>query len=213
MAAKPGEAADPARQRVEAIDALLPQTQCRRCGYDDCRSYAAAVAAGAPINRCPPGGAEGVRRLARLTGRDALPLDARCGVEEPRRVARVEEDGCIGCTLCIQACPVDAIAGAPRRMHSVLADACTGCALCLPACPTDCLRMLPLPGLEQRTGWQAWSAAQAQESRLRYQARQLRLQAPTDAPPAGARPAPGHAKARIEAALERARQRQAQRAC
>lgn len=160
---------------LESIDAALPQTQCRRCGYDDCRAYAQAVARGEAINRCPPGGAEGVQRLARITGRAELAIDPQCGVESPRRVASIDEAACIGCTLCIQACPVDAIAGAPKRMHSVLADWCTGCELCLAPCPTDCIRMLALPGLEQATGWQAWSDEQAARARHRYLQRARRL--------------------------------------
>ena len=128
---------------VERIDAALPQTQCQRCGYPACRPYAEAIARGeAPINRCPPGGAEGVRVLARITGRPLLPLDPACGTETPPRVAVIDEDACIGCTKCIQACPVDAIVGATKLMHSVIADRCTGCELCLPPCPVDCIAMV-----------------------------------------------------------------------
>jgi electron transport complex protein RnfB len=128
---------------VARIDALLPQTQCGRCGYPACRPYAEAIARGdAPINRCPPGGAEGVRMLARITGRPVLPLDPACGAEAPPRIALIDEDACIGCTKCIQACPVDAIVGASKRMHTVIADRCTGCELCLPPCPVDCIAMV-----------------------------------------------------------------------
>ena len=130
------------------IDALLPQTQCTRCGYDGCRPYADAIAAGeADIDRCPPGGEEGIARLARLLGRAAKPLDPECGVYQPPRVAVIEEDACIGCTKCIQACPVDAIVGASQLMHTVIASWCTGCELCIPPCPVDCIALAPAPAL------------------------------------------------------------------
>lgn len=130
---------------ADRIDAALPQTQCTRCGYPACRPYAEAVARGeAAINRCPPGGAEGVRTLARITGQPVLPLDPECGVEAPVAVALIDEDACIGCTKCIQACPVDAIVGASKLMHTVVADLCTGCELCVPPCPVDCIAMIPL---------------------------------------------------------------------
>jgi electron transport complex protein RnfB len=149
------------------LDAALPQTQCTRCGYPDCRAYADAVAAGeAAINRCPPGGAEGVARLAALTGQPVQPLDAACGAEGPRRLAVIDEAWCIGCTLCLPACPVDAIVGANKRMHTVIDGLCTGCELCLPVCPVDCIALLPVSG--DLTGWQAWTAAQADEARARY---------------------------------------------
>ena len=158
---------------ADRIDAALPQTQCTRCGYPDCRGYADAVASGgAAINRCPPGGAEGIERLAALTGLPVLPLDPGCGLEGPRRLAVIDEASCIGCALCIKACPVDCIIGAPRRMHSVIDDLCTGCELCLPACPVDCITLLPVTG--ERTGWQAWTAAQADQARAGYGAHQQR---------------------------------------
>lgn len=128
---------------VRSIDAVLPQTQCQRCGYDACLPYAEAVAAGDAINRCPPGGDAGIRDLARLLGREPLPLNPDCGVESPLRVAVIREAECIGCTKCIQACPVDAIIGASKLMHTVLADICTGCELCLPPCPVDCIDLVP----------------------------------------------------------------------
>ncbi len=132
---------------VARIDAALPQTQCARCGYPACRPYAEAVARGeAAINRCPPGGIEGVRLLARITGRAVLPLDLACGTEAPPRVAVIDEGVCIGCTKCIQACPVDAIVGASKLMHTVVADLCTGCELCIPPCPVDCIAMVPARG-------------------------------------------------------------------
>ena len=140
-AASTGESLD---ALIDRIDAALPQTQCTRCGYPACRPYAEAIVRGeAAINRCPPGGAEGVRVLARITGRPALPLDRECGVEAPPRVAVIDEDTCIGCTKCIQACPVDAIVGASKLMHTVIADLCTGCELCIPPCPVDCIAMVP----------------------------------------------------------------------
>ena len=198
---------------LERIDAALPQTQCTRCGYPDCRAYAQAVAEdGEAINRCPPGGAEGVARLAALTGRPPLPLDAQCGAEAPLRIAHIDERGCIGCTLCLQACPVDAIAGARRLMHSIVADWCTGCELCVAPCPTDCIEMLP--AASSATGWDAWSDAQAAAARARHARRQARLQRAQDLRDrqlhALAPKAPG-SSALLAAALERARQRQASR--
>jgi electron transport complex protein RnfB len=158
---------------AQRIDALLPQTQCTRCGEPDCARYARAIADGAPLNRCPPGGAEGIARLAALTGRPVLPLDPAHGVEAPRRRVWIDETACIGCTLCIKACPVDAIVGAPKRMHHVLPEACTGCDLCLPACPVDCIHGAEAtPGL---SGWAAWSPTQAAQARERYQRRNQRL--------------------------------------
>jgi Na+-translocating ferredoxin:NAD+ oxidoreductase subunit B len=159
---------------AQRIDALLPQTQCTRCGYPDCRSYAEAVAAGAAaLNRCPPGGAEGIRRLAALLGRPELPLDPEFGDEGPRRTVHIEEATCIGCTLCIQACPVDAIIGAPKRMHAVVEADCTGCELCLPVCPMDCIALEEASA--GATGWAAWSPAQADAARARHASRQARL--------------------------------------
>ena len=135
-------------QLARRIDDLLPQTQCTRCGYAGCRPYAEAIAAGAAdIDRCPPGGEEGVARLARLLGREAKPLDPECGEYRSPRVAVIEEPACIGCTKCIQACPVDAIVGASKRMHTVIASWCTGCELCIPACPVDCIALQPVPTL------------------------------------------------------------------
>jgi electron transport complex protein RnfB len=156
-----------------AIDALLPQTQCTRCGYPDCRGYAEAIAAGtADIDRCPPGGAEGIARLAALAGRTPKPLDAACGSEGPRRLAVIDEAACIGCTRCIEACPVDCIVGAAKRMHTVIEPLCTGCELCLPACPVDCIALEDAtPGA---SGWAAWSATQAEQARERYRTRQAR---------------------------------------
>ena len=160
---------------VDRIDAALPQTQCTRCGYPDCRSYARAVAEEeVPVNQCPPGGDEGVRRLAALTGRPVLPLNPVNGTEGPLKRAVIDEDWCIGCTLCIAACPVDCIIGAAKRMHTVVPTQCTGCELCLPACPVDCIAMVDSsPG---RSGWAAWSETQACEARDRYAFHRLRQQ-------------------------------------
>ncbi len=159
---------------AQRIDALLPQTQCTRCGYPDCRSYAEAVAGGAaPLNQCPPGGAEGIRQLAALLGQPELPLNPEFGDEGPRRAVYIEEATCIGCTLCIQACPVDAIIGAPKRMHAVIEADCTGCELCLPVCPMDCIALEEASA--GATGWAAWSPAQADAARTRHAARQARL--------------------------------------
>jgi electron transport complex protein RnfB len=157
------------------LHAALPQTQCTRCGYPDCARYAEAMAAGdAPINQCPPGGAEGVARLAALTGQPVQPLNPANGAEGPRTLAVIDEDWCIGCTLCIAACPTDAILGANKRMHTVIEPYCTGCELCVPVCPVDCISLENASG--DRTGWQAWSQAQADEALARYQWRTERLQ-------------------------------------
>jgi electron transport complex protein RnfB len=186
------------------LHAALPQTQCTRCGYPDCAGYAQAVADGeAPINQCPPGGAQGVARLAALTGRPALPLNPDNGVEGPRRLAVIDENWCIGCTLCLEACPTDAILGGNKHMHTVIEPYCTGCELCVPVCPVDCIAMENVTG--ERTGWDAWSPQQADEALARYTVRQQRR--------AEARPAvveteaPPSKQSVIEAALARARAR------
>ena len=130
---------------TEQINAVLPQTQCGQCGYPGCRPYAEAIAAGdASINRCPPGGEGGIAALAALLDTEPLPLDEEHGEEKPRAVAYIREDECIGCTKCIQACPVDAILGAAKRMHTVIAEECTGCDLCVDPCPVDCIEMRPI---------------------------------------------------------------------
>lgn len=148
--------------------AALPQTQCTRCGYPDCAAYAHAIVAGeAPINQCPPGGAQGIERLARLTGQPVIPLNPVNGTEGPRSVAVIDEAWCIGCTLCIKVCPTDAILGSNKRMHTVIEPYCTGCELCLPACPVDCIGLVNVTGAQ--TGWDAWSAPLAAEARERYE--------------------------------------------
>lgn len=158
----------------QILDAL-PQTQCSRCGYPDCAAYAQAIAAGeAGINRCPPGGTDGVERLARLTGLPASPLDPVFGLEGAMTVAVIDEDWCIGCTLCLKVCPTDAIVGSNKRMHTVIEAYCTGCDLCLPVCPVDCIAMENVSG--ERTGWAAWSQSQADTARQRYAFHQIRLQ-------------------------------------
>lgn len=204
------------------IDAALPQTQCTRCGYPDCATYAQAIASGeAAINQCPPGGAEGVARLAAITGMAALPLSAEHGVEGPRSVAFIDEAWCIGCTLCIKACPTDAIVGSNKRMHTVIETYCTGCELCIPACPVDCIQLETASGAA--TGWAAWSAPLAQQARARYQQHRQRVpleDAEEEPAEAMGEPAPDSTstttsaadarKAAIAAAMERARQRRQQ---
>lgn len=131
---------------VEQIDSLLPQTQCAQCGYPGCRPYAQAIAdQQAPINQCPPGGDATVARLADLLGRQVIPLNTQFGIEKPPAVAYIIEQDCIGCTLCIHACPVDAIVGSAKLMHTVLTEHCTGCELCIAPCPVDCIDLLPAP--------------------------------------------------------------------
>jgi Na+-translocating ferredoxin:NAD+ oxidoreductase subunit B len=159
---------------ADQIEDLLPQTQCTKCGYSGCRPYAEAIADGtAEINQCPPGGIEGVARLAGLLGRKVIPINPANGHERPRPVAFIDESLCIGCTLCIQACPVDAIIGAAKQMHTILPSLCTGCDLCVAPCPVDCIVMYPVTG--DRTGWDAWSAEQAAAARERHDFRTFRL--------------------------------------
>lgn len=159
---------------ADRINDALPQTQCTRCGFPDCKAYAQAIAIDkAPINQCPPGGLEGIAVLSKMTGRPLLPLNPENGREGPMTVAVIDEAWCIGCTLCIKVCPTDAILGSNKVMHTVIEAACTGCDLCLPVCPVDCIEMVPVSN--ERTGWSAWSAELAQQARHRYEARQLRL--------------------------------------
>ncbi|MES2317011.1 MAG: electron transport complex subunit RsxB [Pseudomonadota bacterium] len=164
---------------ADLVEDLLPQTQCTKCGYAGCRPYAEAIADGtAGINQCPPGGTEGVARLAALTDRPIIPINPINGIERARPVAFIDEALCIGCTLCIQACPVDAILGAAKQMHSILPSLCTGCDLCVAPCPVDCISMLPVTG--ERTGWDAWTQEQADAARSRHDFRSVRLQRERD---------------------------------
>lgn len=136
---------------VERIDAVLPQTQCGQCGFPGCKPYATAIAAGeADINQCPPGGEDGVKKLAELLGVEPKPLNAE---PRPKAVAVIDENTCIGCTLCIQACPVDAILGSAKHMHTVISSECTGCELCLAPCPVDCISMQALPETVSTWKW------------------------------------------------------------
>ena len=200
---------------AEQIDAVLPQTQCTQCGYASCRPYAEALATkAAAINRCPPGGARGIERLAEVTGEAVMPLNPSNGREGPFRLARIDEPLCIGCTLCIQACPVDAIVGAARLMHSVIGDLCTGCGLCVAPCPVDCIVMDATDIV--------WTTTDADRARTRFHARAARLARSTRAAGPGlaatlpdqaasaeaARPAPiddARKQQLILAAVERAR--------
>ncbi len=204
----------------------LPQTQCTRCGYPDCATYAQAIAnEGVAINQCPPGGAVGIARLAAITGRPVLPLNPAHGLETPRSIAFIDENWCIGCTLCIAACPTDAIIGTNKVMHTVQEAHCTGCELCLPVCPVDCIMLENAS--DTRTGWSAWSGAQAQQAQNRYEFRSIRLlkqdthkqalhvltapETPAPAQDTGAGKTPGPAQdakqALIAAAVARARER------
>ena len=168
----------PVAPSIEAIDAWLPQTQCTQCGYPSCLAYAQALAHGeTDINRCPPGGDITINALAQLLGTIARPLDPECGKHEPKVLVAIDEDLCIGCTLCIQACPVDAIVGAAKSMHTVIASECTGCELCIPPCPVDCINIIPAP--RQSAGphwtWPEYSPAQTQRARDRAHSRLRRL--------------------------------------
>ena len=170
------------KELANRLEDALPQTQCTKCSYPDCRAYAEAMATGEVLpNRCPPGGVEGIQRLSAILApifpQDAFELhpqiDPDCGIERPRPVAFIDPKTCIGCTLCIQACPVDAIVGASKQMHVVLSDWCTGCDLCIPPCPVDCITMINVT--DEKTGWDAWSPELAMLARSRYQARDVRL--------------------------------------
>jgi electron transport complex protein RnfB len=170
------------KELADRLEDILPQTQCTKCSYPDCRAYAQAMATGEALpNRCPPGGVEGIVRLSAILTpifpQDAFELhpsiDPECGLERPRPVAFIDPKTCIGCTLCIQACPVDAIVGASKQMHVVLSDWCTGCDLCIPPCPVDCITMQDVT--DQNTGWDAWSPELADAARARYATRNVRL--------------------------------------
>ena len=157
---------------ADRIDALLPQTQCEQCGYHGCRPYAEAIVnREADINQCPPGGSIGIEKLAALLDRTPIPLNPNNGIEKPRTLARIVEADCIGCTKCIQVCPVDAIVGANKLMHTVIADDCTGCERCVPACPVDCIVLEPMPLA------QADDPIHANVARMHFQRRETRLAA------------------------------------
>jgi electron transport complex protein RnfB len=218
----------PSARLAARIEAALPQTQCTRCGYPDCAAYAQAIVQEqVPINQCPPGGAEGIARLAQLTGQPLLALNPAHGQETARSVAVVDEAWCIGCTLCITACPTDAIVGSNKRMHTVITAHCTGCELCIPVCPVDCIQLENASG--PLTGWNAWSDADASKALERYKLHSTRrskdarqgmktlTEEPTT-PQTGTPPpqtcaegaAPSSKQALIAAALARARAQRAQ---
>lgn len=215
---------------IGEIDAVLPQTQCGQCGFAGCEPYARAIVEGnADINQCPPGDTAGIRKIAALLGVEPKPLNTRHGQPKPRALAAIDESRCIGCTFCIQACPVDAIVGAAKRMHTVLADECTGCELCVAPCPMDCIAMVPAT---QPRGSADDIAAElkrkADQARSRYRFRQQRLQQKirredhpavttgplTEMPRAIAKPSPLHNDDRkhdiVRAALKRAAAMRAQ---
>jgi electron transport complex protein RnfB len=153
---------------IDKINSILPQTQCTRCGYPSCKDYATAIAEEkADINQCPPGGNEGITLLANMLDKEVKPLNPENGKIEPRRLAIIEEEACIGCTLCIKACPVDAIIGANKMMHTIIASECTGCDLCIPACPVDCIKVVPDPD-------QIWSMERRNRAQSRFEQHQLR---------------------------------------
>jgi electron transport complex protein RnfB len=199
---------DETNRLAERIDALLPQTQCRRCGYPGCRPYADAIAEGsAPINQCPPGGSETIAALAKLVGKPAIPLDPARGQPGPRVIARIDEATCIGCTLCLAACPVDAIVGASKLMHTVLAEHCTGCELCLPPCPVDCIALL--------SAGRPWTRRDSDRARERFVAHRGRIGAAAakrnGTATSGDEAALLRRRSAVAAALARARARRAAR--
>jgi len=208
-------------QLIEKIDAILPQTQCRQCGYQGCKPYAVAIASGeAQINQCPPGGEAGIRALAHLTGFQYQPLNTQHGEYKPKALAMIDETVCIGCTLCLQACPVDAILGANKRMHTVIAAECTGCELCIAPCPVDCISMVAVKETSSVVD-QLTQKAKTKESRnaadiarARYEFRLKRIErerqeriqkhANRTSKPAANLPAINDKKAAIAAAMARA---------
>jgi electron transport complex protein RnfB len=178
---------------AERIDALLPQTQCTRCGYAGCRPYAAAIAAGeAPINQCPPGGRATIEALARLLEREFLPLNPANGVESPPRVAWIDEERCIGCARCLPPCPVDAIVGASKYLHTVIVERCTGCELCLAPCPVDCIEMRPgaAPAIDQAALNRERFEAHEERRERRARERREQLQTIKAAAPRATAPSP-----------------------
>ena len=198
----------PSPDLIAQIDALLPQTQCRQCGFPGCRPYAEAIATGvAGINQCPPGGDEGVRDLAEFTGAFYVPLNPQFGLHKPRATAFIDETSCIGCMLCIEACPVDAIIGAAKLMHTVVAASCTGCELCIAPCPVDCISLLPAgtePDRQQRR-------RAAAEARRRFDRKMARLRRRNVVEPASEASASRVNRQTVERAIARARARLAAR--
>lgn len=190
---------------AEKIFAALPQTQCTRCGYPDCQAYADAIDSdGAAINQCSPGGAEGIVHLSKITGQAVQPLNPDNGIEGPRSVAFIDENWCIGCTLCIDVCPTDAILGSNKLMHTVIEPHCTGCELCLPVCPVDCIELETVTG--DLTGWAAWSQTKADHALKRYTIHSARGNKNTGfSPILPADLTPASKKSVIEAALAKAR--------
>jgi Na+-translocating ferredoxin:NAD+ oxidoreductase subunit B len=169
---------------AQRLNAVLPQTQCQRCGFDGCLPYATAMAqSDAKPNRCPPGGPGGLKALAEVLGRPenfSLVLDQSCGEVGPRTIAYIREDLCIGCTKCIDVCPTDAIVGAPKKLHFVITEFCTGCDLCLPPCPVDCITMTAVDG-GRKFSWEQWSSDDSQRSKRRFEKKQTRLNAVREA--------------------------------
>ncbi|HVF64651.1 MAG TPA: RnfABCDGE type electron transport complex subunit B [Casimicrobiaceae bacterium] len=189
---------------IQSLDDALPQTQCGRCGYDGCLPYAQAIAGGrADINRCPPGGDATIAALAAIAKRDVKALDARCGAHAPLAAAVIDEARCIGCALCIEACPVDAILGAPKQMHAVVDALCSGCELCVPRCPVDCVELVPAT--------RAWTRQDAFAARKRHRARLARIARGERIEQRGSVPPLDDAATRrnavVAAAVERARAR------
>lgn len=194
----------PAKQNlIESINSLLPQTQCQRCGYQACLPYAQAIALeNEAINRCPPGGARGIEKLAQVTGQPVLTLNEDCGTEGPIRLASIDAQRCIGCALCLDACPVDAISGAFKFMHAVIEDDCTGCELCLPSCPVDCIEMRsPAQPIE-------WTDDKATQARQHFEKRRHRLLEQSQNSNAKRRQQPIDKEGLLKAALARAEARQ-----
>lgn len=194
----------PAKQElIESINSLLPQTQCQRCGYQACLPYAQAIALeNEAINRCPPGGARGIEKLAQVTGQPIVTLNEDCGTEGPVRLASIDAQRCIGCALCLDACPVDAITGAFKFMHAVIEDDCTGCELCLPSCPVDCIEMLsPTQPIE-------WTSDKADQACQHFERRRHRLLKQSQDSNAKRRQQPIDKEGLLKAALARAQARQ-----
>lgn len=207
---------------IDRIDAWLPQTQCTRCGYPRCRDYAEAIANGsADINRCPPGGDVTLHALADLLAIPIKPLNPNVGPHEPRALAIIDENICIGCLKCIAACPVDAIVGAPKLMHTVITSECNGCGLCVPPCPVDCIAMVPVAGTAQQP-WPEYSEREAARWRARTESRLARLERRKKKSSAAIRaktavqdsifPDGETIRTDIRAAVERAKQKKAKRA-